>query len=525
MKQKSRAPAVSGLAPTDLKAVHSSLTFPLSRIFSHFLKTSSFLLDWLHSSIFFIYKGKGCRTDPGNYRSICIQNPFAKIYSSILTKRLSEFAENNNLFPTFQFGFRSNRSTTAAASLLHEVARSRLDNGKRTYVAYVDFSKAFDRVRRPLLFHKLQLLGIPSKFCQSLNFIFQSTKFFIKSGNFYTHHYTSNVGVPQGDPISPILFNLFIHDLPSSLSHNGVDFHGINVKYIQYADDLCVLGDSEKDLQRGLNDLLEYCNANFIEINVTKTKVQVFHRGRLPACSFILNDRPIEIVNNFVYLGFDFSTQLSFSQHVKSINSKARAKCGLLFARLPLMDLPLPLVLDLFSIFILPTYTYGLSLWLSNCSAASLQMINATFTKFLKRYLMVPSHSNNATIHFLTSTIPLSKHLQRAAPGTISSLKFPPILHGIRLSFFPDPSQEIGNEHWEQLQNIPSSFWLSRTLTSIPIYARSRRRLFREILDTDHSQICKSSTFHPHPLPSCICTYCGLNAHPYHNRFCQIIAT
>jgi len=448
-----------------------------------------------------------------------------KIYSSILTNRLSAYAENNDLLPNFQFGFRTKRSTIAAASLLHEVARSRIDKSKRVYAAYIDFSKAFDRVRRPLLFHKLQLLGIPPQFCQSLNFIFQATKFYIKSGNLFSNHYFSNIGIPQGDPISPILFNLFIQDLPSSLSHNGINFHGIRVAYIQYADDLCILGESKEDLQLALNDLSEYCLQNSIEVNVTKTKVQVFHRGRLPECSFTLNGRSVEIVNNFTYLGFDFSTQLSFSQHAKTINMKARAKIGLLFSKLPILDLPLPLVLDLFSVFILPIYTYGLPLWLSNCSTSSLQMIDSTFTKFLKRYLLIPAHANNSTIHFLTSTIPLSKRLTRAAPNAIGAFSFPPILHGTRLSFFPDPSQEMdrGEDLQEVLKSIPSPFWMSRMPMSIPTYRKSRRRLLREILDLDHHTLCQSTTFHPHPLPSCICTHCNEHAHYYHDRYCKVL--
>jgi len=332
------------------------------------------------------------------------------------------------------------------------------------------------------------------------------------------------VGVPQGDPISPILFNLFIHDLPSSLLHNGVEFHNIKINYIQYADDLCVIGDSPEDLQRGLNYLIQYCETNFIQINTTKTKVQIFHRGRLPACNFSLDGQSIEIVNNFVYLGFNFSTQLSFSQHAKTINAKARAKCGLLFTRLPIMELPLALVLDLFSSCILPVYTYGVSLWLNNCPTSSLQMIDATFTKFLKRYFMVPSHSNNATIHFLASTTPLSKQLQQAAPRAIRSLSFPSILHGHRLSFFPDPGSEMDHERnrLDILEAIPTAFWLSRMLPSnIPAHPNPRKRLMREVLDSDHGKICQKSTFHPFPLPSCTCIHCNSHAHSYHARFCQ----
>ena len=195
-----------------------------------------------------------------------------------------------------------------------------------------------------------------------------------------------------------------------------------------------------------------------------KRRCKFFYHGRLPSCSFDFNGRPVEIVKNFVYLGFGFSTQLSFTQHVQTINSRARAKCGLLFAKLPIINLPLNLVIDLFSVFIMPIYLYGLPLWFENCATSSFQAINSTFTKYLKRYLLVPTHSNNASVHFLTSTLHLSKSLKRAAPNDIRSLSFPSILHGHRLSFFPQSSPDLNDkeDRLEILESIPSTFWLSR---------------------------------------------------------------
>ena len=243
----------------------------------------------------------------------------------------------------------------------------------------------------------------------------------------------------------------------------------------------------------------------------------------LRTCTFNMDCRSIEIVKDFVYLGFTFSTQLSFLKHVQNIDSKARAKCGLLFARLPIMNLPMNIVIDLFSIFIFPTYLYGLPLWLYNCSNTSLQMINSTFSKFLKRYFLVPPHSNNASIHFLSSTLPLSKSLRKAAPNAIRSLSFPSIMHGHRLTFFPPsaPGPNDLEDHLEILERIPSTFWLSRMPLSIPVYPKSRKRLIRQILDTDHHKFCTTSSFHPHPVPTCICINCGEQAHCYHERYCN----
>ena len=337
--------------------------------------------------------------------------------------------------------------------------------------------------------------------------------------NFYTDHYYSNIGVPQGDPISPILFNLFISDLPSHLRHTGVLLNGVSVPYIQYADDLCILGESPEDLQRGLNDLANYCRLNHIEINIAKTKVVAFHRGRLPHCEFFLDNQPLEMLNNFNYLGFNFSVQLSFSQHASVITSKARSKCGLLCSTVPLKNLPLSLVLQLFDIFILPTFTYGLSMWLSSCSASALNAVDATYTKFLKRYLQVPTHSHNSITHLLTSTTPLSARLKFMAPNMTGALRFPRELHGYNLSFLAAPAS--ATPPVLDVEQVPTWFWLSRTFHSLPTNSKTRRSLCRELFDSDHFRLCGTTTFHTNPSSTCICTFCGGHAHIYHLRFCD----
>ena len=176
-------------------------------------------------------------------------------------------------------------------------------------------------------------------------------------------------------------------------------------------------------------------------------------------------------------------------------------------------------VLELFDIFIIPTFTYSLSLWTSKCATSVLDSIDATYSKFLKRYLQVPAHSSNKIVHFLTSTIPLSKRLRQLAPHNIGALSFPPEMNGHRLTFLKgDNSAEEAENIYE---SIPSTFWLSRNLHTIPTSQKLRRRLCREVLDSEHHLICKSTTFHPTPTDSCICLYCSNHAHMFHHRFCE----
>jgi len=172
--------------------------------------------EWLESKIFFIHKD-GDKNDPSNYRTIAIQNAFLKVFSSIMTTRIYNYAEENDLFPTYQFGFRKNKSTTGAATLLYELANEKIKNKQKLYCCFVDFSKAFDTVDRSKLFVKLQNLGIPYKICKTVFTIFQNCKYYIKSDDELSKPYYTEKGVPQGSSVSACLFNLFVSNLPQYL--------------------------------------------------------------------------------------------------------------------------------------------------------------------------------------------------------------------------------------------------------------------------------------------------------------------
>jgi len=179
-----------------------------------------------------------------------------------------------------------------------------------------------------------------------------------------------------------------------------------------FADDLCIIAESADELQTAINSLANYCSQNGLRINASKTKCMAFYRGRPPTCSFTLENMPLESVNEFTYLGFQFTTQLSFSAHLLNITTKANSRCGTLMTRLPIKDLPLNLALQLFNCYALPLFRYGVAFWIGSCSPSSQQTANACFTKFLKTYLGVPYHANNAITHFLTNTCPLSNTLK-----------------------------------------------------------------------------------------------------------------
>jgi len=403
---------------------------------------------------------------------------------------------------------------------LHQIVDSRLKQRKKTFACFIDFTKAFDKIDRTLLFEKLQNMSIPFRFCKTLFRLFNETRIFIKSGEMLSAPFQSNVGTPQGDTIAPILFSLFLSDIEKKIPAIGPMLNGIRITMIMYADDICVLAESREDLQTLLDAIHLYCLENKLIVNVTKTKILVFHYGRCPSFSFYYENQNLEVVNSFDYLGFTFTVQLTFTPHLQKQIIKARSRIGQLFSSLPLMNLPLDTVLNTFEIYITPLFMYGLPLWHSNCSKASISALDSLFTKFLKRYLGLKPFANNATVHFITETMPFSKYLKLKLPNSTKGLIFPSCLSGLQINILKTP---YDIDSYSPLSEIPSSFWLSKTFTALPSSFSHRKILISDIFDFNHSFLCQNSVFHPHPREDCLCNVCGEHAHPYHVRYCTLL--
>ena len=182
-----------------------------------------------------------------------------------------------------------------------------------------------------------------------------------------------------------MLFLIFSHDIGDCYTHRGIKLGESFIPFLQYADDLVILCETAEELQTQINNLVKYCEENFLLLNTKKTKVMIFHKGLLPKQDIFLNDIILEVVNKFKYLGFPFSCQLSFSTHLQNLNSKARSRIGLLFSRLPINRLPLALALKIFDIYVLSIYRYGLPMWINSCSITAMKELDSVYLKYLKR--------------------------------------------------------------------------------------------------------------------------------------------
>ena len=147
-----------------------------------------------------------------NYRAIAVGSVLGKLYAVILDTRLSVCAEKNGWRAEGQAGFRAGKSTVDHVFVLRHLIESTQKSRKVLYCCFVDFRKAFDRVRRDYLIQRLAELGVHGRMLQAIIQMYWSVPLVPKLHGTMGDAIPSTCGVKQGDPLSPLLFGLFIDE-------------------------------------------------------------------------------------------------------------------------------------------------------------------------------------------------------------------------------------------------------------------------------------------------------------------------
>ena len=290
--------------------------------------------NWSHSKLIAIWKGaaKGKEDDPKAYRGLQIGSTFCKILVIIILRRLNQWYECQLLEQ--QNGFRSMRGTTDGVYLLKRVQQISHSRKKQVFVLFVDLTAAFDHVDRKWMFSSIHQRLSPNtntKLFELMESIYKYTTTALKDNP--EDIFETALGVRQGGPESPSLFNLYIdyvmrvflklrtqkrmkfikanYAIPSSASSKNITsslgyFGEINIDWIGYADDLAFCFNSLEDLQNGLKLLNETFKRYNLTINETKTKTMILNYNQAedyPPTITTLDNIPIDNVKVFTYLG------------------------------------------------------------------------------------------------------------------------------------------------------------------------------------------------------------------------------
>lgn len=358
----------------------------LTDLFNGILNTGCYPDQWAKGIIIPLHK-KNSPDDVNNYRGITLLSCLAKIFTGIINRRLSEFCENNDVISDAQFGFRPRRSTTDAIFVLHSIIQKFLQQKKRLYCAFIDMKKAFDSVYRNGLWYKLGRIGIKGKLLRILRDMYSKIKSCVKSNNNLSDFFESHVGLLQGEITSPILFSLFIDDLELFLQKDntcGLNINDLTLILLLFADDMVIFGNSPEDLQNSLNGLHEYCSNWGLEVNTDKTKIMVFRkRGPLKMDEhWFYDNKEVEVVNDFIYLGTVFSYTGSFSLNQKTLAGKGLKAMNALLSNLKEFGFTSKTTCQLFDSFVGSILGYAGEVW-GHSKSKELERVHLNFCKKL----------------------------------------------------------------------------------------------------------------------------------------------
>lgn len=214
---------------------------------------------------------------------------------------------------------------TQLIQLVEDLARN-MTTGKQTDLVLLDFSKAFDKVNHLKLLYKLQIHGVQGKTLGWIeSFLIGRTQRVVLDGDTSSELPVSS-GVPQGSVLGPILFLLYINDLPDNIHSNVRLFADDTAVY------LAVQGQQDSvTLQNDLNKLQDWEKAWDMEFNPSKCQVLHISRSQNPIKNtYTMHGIALESIDHARYLGVDISSNLNFNHHVNRITANASKSLGFL---------------------------------------------------------------------------------------------------------------------------------------------------------------------------------------------------
>ncbi|KAI5717340.1 hypothetical protein M8J77_004178 [Diaphorina citri] len=395
-------------------------------LFNQIMDEEKVPTNWGEVLVQMIYK-KGNAEEPTNYRAIALINTITKIFTSILEKRISTWAENSGILDEGQAGFRKKRGCRDNVFNLYAAISINIRADKsKVYSCFVDYRRCFDSIDHQTLWRKLFTLGLSGKCIRVIRHLYESAKMRVKTDKGQTEMIKMTKGVMTGDSLSPLLFILFISDLSEFIRSKGIQGLPINPEYnliaLLYADDLVLLTDKENELQKMLDALEEYCTVNKLEVNVEKTKVVVFRRkGKLrKEIKFTYQRTPVEIVPSYIYLGVTFTSGLCFVENVKRFITKtmgAIATVNSLWARTRVYNWEANMIV--YNAVVKSTLLYGAEIW----GLRYLEELEKPQVKYIKSLLYLPRNTPNYEIRKETGLNKISQEVIRRSINWLITIR------------------------------------------------------------------------------------------------------
>lgn len=253
--KRGKSPGIDGILGEFFKDAKSFIVPYLHKVYNNIFDSGVYPDIWSKGLIIPVPK-KGDMSDPSNYRGITLINTFAKLFSLIIRNRVNNWCEEQDLLNNFQFGFRDKRGTADCIFVLHTLIQKVLTRKSKLYCAFIDYEKAFDTIIHDAMWIKLINTGLSSKVITMIKAIYSKITASVKLSHDISSSFDICLGLKQGEPLSPLLFVLFVNDIYSYLRTgdenslvNGIDVDELCYFILMFADDMILFSESQDELK------------------------------------------------------------------------------------------------------------------------------------------------------------------------------------------------------------------------------------------------------------------------------------
>jgi len=315
-----------------LKICPKEVARPLYLIFKKCLELGSFPSSWKYANVQPVHK-KNCRQDKSNYRPISLLCICSKIFEKIVFDGMYKFFVENNLLSPNQSGFRPGDSTINQLLAITTEIHNAFENRQETRAAFLDISKAFDKVWHPGLIFKLKQNGINGNLLNMLEHYLSDRKQRVILNGIESPWESIISGVPQGSVLGPLLFLIYINDLTQNISANIKLFADDSSLFIKVSN----VEEAHQTLMGDLNTISAWARLWKMKFNpdISKQAIEVvfsckYEKTRGVHPPLVFSEIPVARKPSTKHLGIILDEKLSFREHILEAIEKAKKGLSLM---------------------------------------------------------------------------------------------------------------------------------------------------------------------------------------------------
>ena len=369
----------------------------------------------MSKSVFICLPKKPGATTCELHRTISLMSHITKVLMRILMNRargkwLPEIAP-------VQFGFTKDSGTRNAIFTLRAITERAIEKQIDLYLCFIDYSRAFDKVKHGDLMKILQRLHLDGKDIRILSNLYWDQTACVRLEHMFSEYKPIKRGVRQGCVMSPDLFNLYSETILRNLDEaGGIAVGGVIINNIRYADDTALIATSEEGIQSLLNTVVEASESMGLHLNVEKTVCMTISKKEVPpACTIQASGKIIKQVEQFNYLGSYITSNGKCDKEISRRIGMAKSA----FQRMKTVLLNPKLHMDtkqrVLRTYIMPILTYGSDTWtISQTMQARLEAVEMWFLRRILKISYTEHVTNKEVLERAATERSLIKYIRKS---------------------------------------------------------------------------------------------------------------